>query len=125
MNSLQILTCIYPLKKGIRVGISYISDRYGKVKNKFLKHYDQKQDSKHIIYLDANNLYGCAMSKFLPTKGFKWIDPKEFYLSKYHCVKSVRIQSYSDPHFSALVLNMETYSVSLCIQTDWGKYLPE
>ena len=45
--------------------------------------YDPKQESKHIMYLDANNLYGYAMSKFLPTSGFKWIDPKEFDLNKY------------------------------------------
>ena len=38
------------------------------------------QESKHIIYLDV---YGCAMSKFPPTGGFKWIDPKEFGLNKY------------------------------------------
>ena len=48
-----------------------------------MKSYDPKQESKHIIYLDANNLYGYAMSKFLPTSGFKWIDPKEFDLNKY------------------------------------------
>ena len=47
-----------------------------------MKSYDPKQESKHIIYLDANNLYGYAMSKFLPTIGFKWIDPKEFDLNK-------------------------------------------
>ena len=47
-----------------------------------MKSYDPKQESKHIIYLDANNLYGYAMSKFLPTIGFKWIDPKEFHLNK-------------------------------------------
>ena len=39
--------------------------------------------SKHIIYLDANNLYGYAMSTFFPTSGFKWIDFKEFDLDKY------------------------------------------
>ena len=34
-------------------------------------------------HLDANNLYGYAMPKFLPTDGFKWIDPNEFDLNKY------------------------------------------
>ena len=28
--------------------------------------------TKFISYLDANNLYGWAMSKQLPTSGFKW-----------------------------------------------------
>ena len=36
-----------------------------------------------MIYFDANNLYGYAMSKFLQTSGFKWTDPKEFDLNKY------------------------------------------
>ena len=35
------------------------------------------------FFLDENSLYGNAMSKFLPTSGFKWIDPKEFDLNKY------------------------------------------
>ena len=48
-----------------------------------MKSYDPKQEWKHIIYLDANNLCGYAMFKFLPTSGFKWIDPKEFVLNKY------------------------------------------
>ena len=48
-----------------------------------MKSYDPKQESKHILYLDANNLNGCAKSKFLPTSGLKWIDPKEFDLNKY------------------------------------------
>ena len=41
----------------------------------FLKSFDQKQDSKHTIYLGGKYLYGYAMSKFLSTSGFKWIDP--------------------------------------------------
>ena len=56
-------------EKGTRGGISYISNRYSKSKNRYLKSYDPKQESKNIIYLDANNLYGYAMSKFLPTSG--------------------------------------------------------
>ena len=48
-----------------------------------MKSYDRKQESKHVIYLDWNNIYDYAMSKFLPTSGFKRIDPKEFDLNKY------------------------------------------
>ena len=67
----------------MRGGVSYISNRCSKASNKYLKSYNPKQESKHIIYLDANNFYGYAMSKNLPTRGFKWIDPKEFDLNKY------------------------------------------
>ena len=48
-----------------------------------MKSYDSKQESKHIIYLDKNNLYGYAMPKFLPISRFQWIDPKEFDLNKF------------------------------------------
>ena len=37
---------------------------------------------KTYYILDVNNLYGYAMSKFLPSRGFKWIDPKVFELNK-------------------------------------------
>ena len=69
-------------EKGTKGGISYISNRYSKVSNNYLKSYYRKQESKRIIYLDANNLCGCAMYKFHATGGFKWIDPKEFDLNK-------------------------------------------
>ena len=54
-------------KNCMRGGVSYIFKRYSKANNKYLKFYNQKQKSKYIIYLDANNLYGYAMSKFLST----------------------------------------------------------
>ena len=70
-------------KKGMRAGVSCISNIYGKASNKYLKSYDQKQKSKHIIYLYVNNLHDNTMSRFLLTSGFKWIYPKEFNLNKY------------------------------------------
>ena len=47
----------FPLKKGVRGGVSNISKRYSKANNKYLKSYDPKQESKHYI-LGRNNLYG-------------------------------------------------------------------
>ena len=59
------------LDKGIKGGTSYISNRYSKSNNKHLKSFDPKQEWKYIIYLDANNLYGYAMSKLFSKSGFK------------------------------------------------------
>ena len=65
-------------EKGTRGGVSYFFNRYSKASNNYLKSFDPKQELKYIIYLDANNKYGYAMSKFLSTSGFKWVDPEEF-----------------------------------------------
>ena len=61
--------------------------------HKYLHSYNPKQESEHIIYLDAKDLYGDG--KFQPIGRFKWIDSKEFGLSKYNknslndCVQKV------------------------------------
>ena len=65
------------VEKGIRGGISIISNRYGKANNKYMKDFNHKELSKFLMYLDANNLYGWAMSQKLPTGGFKWLTDKE------------------------------------------------
>ena len=70
-------------EKSTKSGVTYISNRYSKASKKYLKSYDSKQKPKHIIYLDANNLYGYGMHKFFPTSGFKWVDPEKFHLNKY------------------------------------------
>ena len=46
----------------MRGGVSYISNRYSKANNRYLKSYDPKQESIHIIHLDINNLYHYVMS---------------------------------------------------------------
>ena len=65
------------VEKGIRGGVSMISTRYGKANNPYMKDYDPDQPTKFISYLDANNLYGWAMCKPLPTKGFRWMNREE------------------------------------------------
>ena len=65
-------------EKGIRGGVSTISTRYGKANNPYMiNEYNPDSPTKYITYLDANNLYGWAMSKPLPTHGFKWMSEKE------------------------------------------------
>ncbi|CAH3178524.1 unnamed protein product [Porites lobata] len=58
---------------GIRGGITHISKRYAEANNKYMKDYNPDEESSYIQYLDANNLYGWAMSQQLPTHGFKWM----------------------------------------------------
>ena len=64
-------------EKGIRGGISIISNRYGEGNNKYMKDYDKTKLSKFLMYLDANNLYGWAMSQKLPLNSFEWMTNKE------------------------------------------------
>ena len=42
-----------------------------------MKNYDKNEESSYIQYLDANNLYGWAMSQNLPVNGFKWVENNE------------------------------------------------
>ena len=61
------------IEKGLRGGISYTAKRYAKANNKYINDYDPKKQSTFISYLDMNNLYGWAMSEYLPYEGFKWL----------------------------------------------------
>ena len=75
LKRLELMTNIDPfqfIEREIRGGVSYICKRYAKANNKYISDYDPTKPSTYITDLDANNLYGWALSKDLPTGGFCW-----------------------------------------------------
>ena len=87
------------IEKGLRGGISYIANRYGKANNKYMKEYDENKPSKYIMYLDANNLYGWAMSQYLPTGGFRWMTEKQ--------IDKIDLAKYKDDSKKGLILEVD------------------
>ena len=94
-------------EKGIRGGISIISNRYGEANNKYMgKGFNKNKPSKYLMYMDENNLYGCAMSKKLPTHGFKWLTGGEIEkiyenrhnLNKMPCILEVDLEYPENLH---------------------------
>ena len=74
---LELLTdydMLLMVEEGIRGGICHSIHRYAKANNKYMKNYNNNEESSYIQYLDANNLYGWPMSQKLPVNGFKWTD---------------------------------------------------
>ena len=85
---LELLTdydMLLMVEEGIRGGICHSVHRYAKANNKYMKNYNNNEESSYIQYLDANNLYGWAMSKKLPVNGFKWIDNNDTTEPKLVC----------------------------------------
>ena len=74
LELLKVYDMLMMFERGIRGGITHISKRYAEANNKYMKNYDESKPSSYIQYLDANNLYGWAMTQKLPTHGFRWVD---------------------------------------------------
>ena len=73
---LELLTdydMLLMVEEGIRGGICHSIHRYATANNKYMRNYDKNKESSYIQYLDANNLYGWAMSQKLPVNSFKLI----------------------------------------------------
>ena len=84
MNLLQMQAFLYSFRRvSGATFITFIRDVVKPAINVYSIPYDPKQEWRHIIYLVTNNFYGYAMSKFLQTGGFKWIDPSKFDSNKY------------------------------------------
>ena len=70
-----------------------ISTRYAKANNKYMKEYVKNLPSIFIPYLDANNLYGWAMSQKLPFRGFEWMSETQLSNWKKHpCILEVDLE---------------------------------
>ena len=65
------------VEKGLRGGISMVSHRHAIANNPQMENYDPEQPTSFLMYLDANNLYGWAMSQPMPIGGFQWVDYSE------------------------------------------------
>ena len=68
LELLTVYDMLLMIEEGIRGGICHAIQRYAKANNKYTKDYDKKKKSFYIQYLDANNLYGKAMTEKLPVE---------------------------------------------------------
>ena len=86
------------IEKGMRGGISYIAHRHARANNKYTRkeNYDPEVESSYIMYLDANNLYGWAMSQTLPSGNFRWIP----------CPEYINLDSYDENSAKGLILEV-------------------
>ena len=84
------------IERGMRGGISTITHRHAVANNKYMKNYDPQKESSYIPYLDANNLYGWAMSQKLPIGDFRWV--KRPWL--------INLDSYDENSAKGLVLEV-------------------
>ena len=61
------------IEEGIKGGMTQVSHRYAETNNKYMKNYNKNKESSYLMYLDANNLYGWAMSQKQSKIIFKWL----------------------------------------------------
>ena len=73
LEKISDIDIYFLIEKETRGGISYIAKRYARANNKYINDYDPNKPSTFIAYLDKNNLYGWAMSEYLPYGEFEWL----------------------------------------------------
>ena len=100
------------VENSIRGGISMVTTRHAQANNPpFPATYDASLPKQNLIYLDANNLYGWAISQFIPTHGFRFLQQEE--------ISAWRLQDLSDDAEDGYILEVDLhYPTSLHNQHD-------
>ena len=108
---LELLTdydMLLMVEEGIRGGICHSIHRYAKANNKYTKNYNKNEESSYVQYLDANNLYGWAMSKKLPVHGFKWLDNNKMAgPSAKHAINEEFLKNYNENDKKGYILELD------------------
>ena len=109
------------IESGIRGGIATISRHHAKANNEYIwTEFDPAEESQFISYLDANNLYGWALSKQLPTSGFKWMTDNELDDWKHlNCFLEFDLEYSKDLHDLR-----NDYPKQMWISHEYENYLP-
>ena len=84
-------------EKGMRGGVSHIAHRHSEANNKYMETYDETLENKYLMYLDANNLYGWAMSQPLPNGEFEWVEE----------IDNININDYLEDSDRGMVLEVD------------------
>ena len=85
------------IEKGMRGGIAMITHRYAKANHPQLEDYDPDKPKTYPLYLDANNLYGWAMSQPLPVSDFQWMEK----------VEGFKVEEVPDDHPTGYILEVD------------------
>ena len=106
---------------GIRGGMCQATHRYAKSNNKYMRDHNKNKESSYLEYLDANNLYGGAMSQKLPVGNFKWIEKDD--ISKFN---EAFIKNYDENSDKGYILEVDVkYSEKFCMLHSDLAFLPE
>ena len=121
-QTLELLTdenMLLLFEKGIRGGICNAICKYAKANKKYMKNYDSSKKSTYLMYVDANNLYGYAMCKKLPTGNFKWVEDLSIFTKDF-------IKNYSEDSNTGYLLVVDVkYPENLYRDHKYLPFLPD
>ena len=121
-KTLELLTdenMLLLFEKGILGATCEALTKYKKANNKYMKNYDNTKPSSYLMYVDANNLYGHAMSKKFPTGNFQWIKDSSIFTEEY-------IKSYDENSDTCYLLVVDvTYPNNIYEKHKYLPFLPE